>query len=374
MRVVIDGLSLRHGSTAVVVEHLLDAWTQLGTSDELHLVVSPAAELRVPLSVRIHRVDLGRCPYLGRLRAQATVLPRLCRSLRADVLLGAIPTTTMTPLPCPRAIITHDLRHELRPRQFSLRARWFRRVSHGIGFRQADAILTVSERTRDDLLASRPWLAARIVRAAPLGGDHVRTWPAPQGGGVPYAITFGQWGNKNVDLVIDAWALLHARGETCPLLVVGLDDEARDALQRRVHALGLTDLVEVQPWLVGASFRERFASAALVIFPSDFEGFGLPAVEAMSLGIPVVVTPDPALLEVTGGRAAVMRAWDANALADAVLEARRSTPAQLGAAREHAAAFTWTRTATRARAALVEAIEREPLAPSTDLPMRPRNQ
>jgi glycosyltransferase involved in cell wall biosynthesis len=103
-------------------------------------------------------------------------------------------------------------------------------------------------------------------------------------------------------------------------------------------------------------FRGRFASAAMVVFPSDFEGFGLPAVEAMRLGIPVVVTPDPALLEVTGGHAAVMSGWGPPELADAVRRAQDTTADELAQAREHAAAFTWSRMATRTRAALMEAI------------------
>ncbi|MCW3014745.1 MAG: hypothetical protein JWO02_1837 [Solirubrobacterales bacterium] len=355
MRIVIDGLPIRGMSVAVVVEHLLHGWMQLDTDDELHLVLGPDAELVVPPGVTVHRVDIGRRHYLGRLRAQATVVPRLCRDLSADVMLGVLPSTTINPLRCPRAVIAWDLRHELRPAQFGARARLLRRVSYNIGFRQADAIVTISERTRDDLLASRPWLAKRIVRAAQLGGDHVDTWPAPR----PeprYAITFGQWGNKNVDLVIDAWAALHARGEALPLTVVGLGEQPRRELQLRLEALGLDELVRPLPWLSDTEFRERFTSAAIVVFPSDFEGFGLPAVEAMRLGIPVVVTPEPALLEVTGGRAVVMRGWDADALVDAVLAASRLSPERLAAAQEHASGFTWARTAEHTRSALAEAI------------------
>ena len=116
--------------------------------------------------------------------------------------------------------------------------------------------------------------------------------------------------------------------------------------------LGLTDLVTVLPWLDPPSFRQQFASASLVVFPSDYEGFGLPAVEAMRLGIPVVVTPDPALLEVTGGQATVMDGWDAGSLARAVPQARRLPAEALARARAHAAGFTWRRTAATVRETL----------------------
>ncbi len=96
-----------------------------------------------------------------------------------------------------------------------------------------------------------------------------------------------------------------------PLVVVGLPADARAATEASVLERGLGDVVTVRPWLSTEEFQRTFTSASLVVFPSDFEGFGLPALEAMRLGIPVVVTPDTALLEVTGDMATVMDGWDA---------------------------------------------------------------
>ncbi|MCW3040604.1 MAG: hypothetical protein JWM31_2509 [Solirubrobacterales bacterium] len=362
MRIVIDGLPLRGvNSTSIVIEHLLGAWVDRDPADELHLLTGPECTFPIPPGVTLHRVDLGSRHYLGRLRAQATVLPRTCRELDAEVMLGVLPTTAIGPLPCPRAIIAWDLRHELRPAQFARKTRVLRRISFDIGFRQADAIVTISERTRDDLLASRPWLRKRIVRAAQLGGDHADRWPAGDPSASPYAITFGQWGNKNVSLVVDAWATLRTRAEVLPLVIVGLSRESKAVLEEKVRKLGLGELVTALPWLSDEEFQARFSSASLVVFPSDFEGFGLPAVEAMRLGIPVVVTADPALLEVTGGHAAVMRGWEPDDLANAVSEAQALGPEALDAARKHAARFTWARTAALTRSALAEAIAADQL-------------
>jgi hypothetical protein len=77
----------------------------------------------------------------------------------------------------------------------------------------------------------------------------------------------------------------------------------------------------------------------------------------MRLGIPVVVTPDPALLEVTGGLATVMDGWDAAALARAVPVARQQGTADLERGVHHASAFTWRRTASEVRAVLAGCID-----------------
>ncbi|MGP0030228.1 MAG: glycosyltransferase family 4 protein [Acidimicrobiales bacterium] len=355
LRVVVDGVPVRGTSLAVVVENLLKGWDQLDAADDLHVVLGPPAHLQLPPSVTVHRAEAGGRALAGRLWAQNATVPGLCRRLGADVMLGVVPATSVAPLPCPRAIIALDLRHEQRPEQFSARARRLRRASYAVGYRQADAIACISERTRRDLLEAHPELGRRPVRVALLGSDHVLSWPAPVPG-ADYALAFGQWGHKNVDLVVDAWSLLHARGEAIPLVVVGLPAEARAAVQARVERLGLTALISVLPWLNGPDFHQRFASAALVVFPSDYEGFGLPAVEAMRLGIPVVITPDPALLEVSGGHATVMDGWDADALARAVPRARRVAPGDLERAASHAAGLTWRRTAAAVRDSLAACV------------------
>ena len=349
VRVVVNAVPARSTSLGVVTENLLRGWIGLGLEDELHLVVRSGVEFEVPDGVRVH-------PVVGsRLRAMDIGVPALCRRLRADALLGVTPATTMAPLPCPRTVIALDLRHELRPQQFTLRRRLLRRISYGIGYRQADAIVCISQRTHDDLLAAHPFLRSRRVTVAPLGADHVLAWP-PRRPGPDYALAFGQWGNKNVDVALDAWAILRSRSEAMPLVVVGLPAEGQAAVEAGAAARGIGDLVTVRPWLRPLEFQQQFTSSSLVVFPSDFEGFGLPALEAMRLGIPVVVTPDPALLEVTGGLATVMDGWDAASLARAVPQARQTSTQGLEAGVEQAATFTWQRTASNVREALVASI------------------
>lgn len=350
MRVLIDGVPIRgDNSLSIVVQHLLDGWHQLGGGDELHLVVGPGASISAPASVTVHQVARARRPIVGRLLAQMSLVPALCRRLRADVLFGVLPATTMAPLPCPRAVMVYDLRYRVRPEQFDRKSLILRRVSNGMGFLQADGAVCLSDRTKADLLRFHPRLAHRPVRTAHLGADHVDSW-GPRRAGAPYAIAFGHFVNKNVGLVLDAWAQLRDRaGGVMPLKLLGLPDRSRPAVEAKVRELGLSEVVTVLPWLPSEAFQEVFSSAALVVFPSDFEGFGLPAVEAMRLGIPVVVSDEPALLEVTDGHAVVMGGRDASSLASAVEQAVGQDAAALAEAAAHAERFTWVRCASDVR-------------------------
>jgi glycosyltransferase involved in cell wall biosynthesis len=349
VRVLVNALPVRSTSLGVVTENLLQGWDE---TDDLHLVLRPGVELELPERVTVHPVGGHR------LFAMEWAVPELCRRIGADVMLGTAPATTIGPLPCPRVIISHDVRHEMRPHQFNYRSRLLRGVSYGLGYRRADAIVTVSHRTRADLLRVHPWLRRHTITVAQNGADHVLRWPRPDASGGLYALAFGQWGNKNVGLVLEAWARLQREGgEPPPLVIVGLPERERVTVQADVAAQGLTPLVTLKPWLDPDQFQRQFTGASVVVFPSDYEGFGLPALEAMRLGIPVVVTPDPALLEVTGGLATVMDGWDAAALARAVPVARRQSAEDLARGVNHASGFTWRRTAADVRATLAWCID-----------------
>ena len=193
--------------------------------------------------------------------------------------------------------------------------------------------------------------------AAQLGADQ-DAWPAVTHGATdadaPYALAFGHFANKNADAVLEGWARFCRTDDRWRLRLVGMGSEDRAAATERVAALGIADRVELMPWLDDDEFQAYFAGAGLVIFPSDFEGFGLPAIEAMRLGIPGVVSDDPALAEVTGGHAAVARSTSPADLAAAITEALAFTPGQLDAGRRFTDGFSWRRTASVVRASLLE--------------------
>jgi glycosyltransferase involved in cell wall biosynthesis len=299
MRLAVDAIGVRPGSAAIVIENVLAGWRAIAPDDEIVVLADGPPQFSVPDGVAVWKLTGQPSTGLGRIWAQSVGVRAACRRFRADALLSAVTASGFLGAPCSHGAILYDLRHEVRPSQFSRRRRFGRRLLYGWSFRRADALFCISGRTRGDLLARRPHLREK-AHVALLGADHAAGRRAEADERAPYVLAFGHFENKNLNEVLAAWAAYGAEHDGIDLRVCGLPAAARAAAERRVTELGIADRVELLPWLADDAFESVFAGAAAVLFPSDFEGFGLPALEALLLGIPVVISSDPALLEVTG--------------------------------------------------------------------------
>jgi glycosyltransferase involved in cell wall biosynthesis len=350
MRLVADTTAIRPGSAAIIVGNLLIGWAQAAPEDEVIVLVAGRPQLPLPRTARIE--DIGSRPsLLARLWRQSVGVRQAARRLDADAFLGGVTAGALLGVKCPYAAMLYDLRHELRPAQFSASRRISRRILYGWTFKLADVLVCISERTRRDLLRPRRRLASKAL-AAPLGSDHAEGWKAGGDAG-SYVLAFGHFPNKNVEGVLRAWQLYCRTHQELKLRICGLGKSGRADAEQLVSQLGIGERVELLPWLSDEQFESVFAGAAAILFPSDFEGFGLPAIEALRLGLPLVVSPDEALLEVTGGHAVVTPDETPEGLARAIGQALELTPEQLEAGRTHARTFTWARMARQTRDALI---------------------
>jgi glycosyltransferase involved in cell wall biosynthesis len=352
VRVVFDAFSVRSGSSAVILEGLLRGWRELAPEDRLTVVASEPPRFALADGVELEIVDAPLKGTAGNLWNRSAGTRRITRRLKADALVSGVTASAFFGAPCPRGVILTDLRHEVKPEQFSAKRRLVRRVSYAWSFRSADRVFCISDRTRQDLIRQYSWAADTAVTAR-LGADHVDAWPVVERDGAPYALAFGHFANKNVDAVLDAWAEFCRTDEGWSLRLIGMGRADREAATARVAELGIADRVQLMPWLDDDAFRACFAGAGLVVFPSEFEGFGLPPVEAMRLGIPVVVSTDPALLEMSAGHAEVAADLAPAALASSIARAVARTPAELEAARRHTDSLTWAGMAETVRSALM---------------------
>jgi len=355
VKIVVDAMCAEFGGIRTYVEHLLGRWHEVHPEDELHVLVPEGMSLPTAGHVR-HELRVRRPREVGRPWAQTATMRRLARRIGADAVIATAPTTTVIRPGVPMAVVILDLRHELRPEQFSSRTKILRRISYGRTYRLAAHFLSISQRSLDDLHELHPHLRDLPATVTYLGADHVKDWPPADSVGP--AVTFAHHTNKNPDLVLDGWrSLVDRGGDVPPLLMLGVGSH-RETLAEAIARRGLGDHVRLAPFLPDDEFQRVMAAAQMVVFPSDFEGFGLPVVEAMQLGTPVVIGPERATTEIAGGHAYVMTDWTAEALADAVEAAGRQTPEQREAARRHGDEFTWDRTVAQTRAALAEMVSR----------------
>ncbi len=164
---------------------------------------------------------------------------------------------------------------------------------------------------------------------------------------------------KNIPLLVDAFARIRA---ACPfpvrLKVIGPKDPRYPEAERRAAELGVADDIVFTGFVTDAELAEAYRTADLLTHPSRYEGFGLPLVEAMAAGTPVLCTAGGSQPEVVGDAAAVVPADDSAAFADAAVAilcspARQEELRRLGRAR--AGRFSWDETA-HATLALYRAI------------------
>lgn len=303
------------------------------------LAVTRHPEL-VPSSVRALTLDVG-----SQERRMSWSLPRLLRRVGAAL----VHTQYAIPLrcPCPAVVTIHDLSFEDATSGMSRRDRIvFRRVVPRAA-RRARRILTVSQRTRDDLVALYGIPAERIL-VTPNGVDPVFGPSGPSArpvGEKPFALCVGAIQPRKNQLA----ALAAASQAGLALVVVGPVKDAAAATSLEQGGAVLEGYVPAE------RLAELYRGATCLVQPSRFEGFGLPVVEAMACGTPVVAVREPALVEVAGEAAVIV---DQGALAEGIRRATVEREPLVAAGLRRAAAFSWETTAELTVRAYLEALGR----------------
>jgi glycosyltransferase involved in cell wall biosynthesis len=232
--------------------------------------------------------------------------------------------------PCPAVVTVHDLSFERDPAVMSRRDRFVFRKVVPRAVRRARCVFVVSERTRRDLVELYGTPEEKIV-VTPNGVDPAFT---PDGAPDGYLLFVGAiQRRKNPLAAADAAAALGL-----PLVVAGPAKEPELAHELSRRGADLRGYVEK------SELARLYRRAACVVLPSRYEGFGLPVLEAMACGTPVVAADEPALREV-GGDAALYASGDgfADAVRRALADRERWSRAGLARAR----LFSWDETARR---------------------------
>jgi glycosyltransferase involved in cell wall biosynthesis len=298
---------------------------------------------------------------------QQLALPR--RLARGDVDLFWSPLQTL-PLrtTVPSVVTVHDLTTLLFPETHRLKVRLTQIPFLGRSLAAARRIVVDSEATAVDVRHFFPEARDRLrviwagvdPRFEPASAEHVaatrRDLGCPEGY-VLYAGTLEP--RKNVGLLADAWLALHEeRADFPPLLLAGgYGWKSRD-LHARLEGLAARG-VRVLGRLADDAHLRVMQAARCFVYPSLYEGFGLPAAEALACGVPTIVANTSSLPEVVGDAALLVDPHDPVALADAIerVIADPALAADLAArGPRQAARFSWERSAEQLEAVLLEAL------------------
>jgi len=292
---------------------------------------------------------------MARILWEQSLLPVNIAARRLDVFhapIGAVPVLSVSPT----VVTVHDLAFLKYPDQLpSSRRSWLIGATR-ISARRASKIITVSQATADDL---RTWLnipedrieaiplatSGKVRRVEGVSLDMFRLkWEIDR----PYVVAVGTLEpRKNLPTLLRAFAKIKDDIEH-QLVLVGPEGWLTGELKSTLDELNLGDRIRLTGFVSDEELGGWYSGADLLAFPSYYEGFGLPAIEAMNCGTPVLSSDNSVFPEVVGDAGVMIRAEDVDLWAETMRdilrdESRRSELRQRGF--ERAAMYSWDRTA-----------------------------
>jgi glycosyltransferase involved in cell wall biosynthesis len=300
MRVVIDllGSTEKSGGMRLHATQIVRRWSADFPSDELH-VVGPAwadrelATSNVTVHEQANESVIFRCP--GQLIRTAAV----ARRVGADAVVSLSPIVTPLAGARPRACFQHDWRHLKNPAEFGAAQRLYRRLWQ-TSARWSDLNFCISEKAREE---TRTFVPSARVKVVPNGYDHAAEWrlTPPIARNSKQVVTFGHHNNKRPELVIRAFGhLAPALPEEARLVVLGARGAYADDLRSLADDCGVGDRIALPGFVSDQRYQELVAGSGVVALLSSDEGFGLPIAEAMTLGIPALITSDSGMETIFG--------------------------------------------------------------------------
>jgi glycosyltransferase involved in cell wall biosynthesis len=316
-------------------------------------IAAPGARVRpLPRALRPERGALG---HVLRLVWTQTALRVELRRARPDLLLNLMAEGVLG-AGIPQVTVIHDVLPLRYPTEYPRQRYYFRYYVPAV-LRQSQAVVASSESTRQDLVRFYGLPLDRVV-VVPCGYDPARFWPArPEDRATvePYALYVGNiMPHKNLLRLLEAFARLPRERSRLVIRGWGRSQHVR-AVRERVAALGLDSRLDWRPYATVEELPALYRRARMLVLPSLAEGFGLPALEALACGTPVVTSNTSSLPEVVGDAALLVDPHDVDALAAAMRRlfedddlAEELRARGLG----RAAPFSWARTGRTVQAVL----------------------
>ncbi|MCM3880592.1 MAG: glycosyltransferase family 4 protein [Vicinamibacterales bacterium] len=304
---------------------------------------SIAEQITLPLAVRRERLDLFHAPHY--------VLPALISS---------------------RSVVTiHDCIHLMFPEYLSRLGHAYAHASLWTAAHKSDRIFTVSEQSKRDILKFFKVPPEKIVVTPNAIDDRFSVAPSDEHLeqireryqlSHAYLLYVGNIKpHKNLERLIEAFHLVRSQGRPeLELLIIGDEMSRMQSLRRTVHRLQLHRYVRVLGFVPDTTLAVLYRLASVFVFPSLYEGFGLPPLEAMASGTPVVTSNVSSLPEVVGDAAVLVDPYSPEAIAEGILAVLRSSHLR-DDLRERGLnrvkAYSWRRSAERVREVYCEVVQ-----------------
>lgn len=362
MRIALDVSAAVHHRAGIgrYAQELAAALMALDTDHELVAFFNQpdAARVDAPLD----QLPAIPCPWASKPWRVRVLLAHLLRRPQDGLLPGvALFHGTDNLLPwlkrIRRVFTVHDLAFRFYPETHTPLNRWFLRLMLPRFLRHADAVIAVSESTRRDVVREYAIAESKVtvVRegVAPLFRpvspaeqvDVRRRYQLPD----RFILFVGTIEpRKNIVTLLQAYRALLDRDLGLRLVVVGAQGWLGTPLQTKLRALGLEDEVTFAGFVADEDLPAVYSAADLFVFPSLYEGFGLPVLEAMACGVPVITSNTSALPEVAGAAGLAVAPRDVAGLAEAMRHVLAAEPLRQelrARGLAQAARFSWERAA-----------------------------
>ena len=284
----------------------------------------------------------------GTLWEQGT-LPGLVRRAAANVLFAPGYTGPLRP-PVPMVVAIHDVSFAAHPEWFSWNEGLRRRVLSRWSARRAARVLTISEFSKQEIVRHLGIDASRIAVTYP--GVTAMTNAARASDSKPVVLYVGSvFNRRHVPELIDGFARVSRRHPAARLEIVGDNRTTpRLDLEGTARRSGAGDRIRLRSYVSDHELRDLYRDARAFVFLSEYEGFGLTPLEALSAAIPIVVLDTPVAREIYGPAAIYVARSDPDRVADA-LERALFDPVErsrlLTASRDVLARYSWEECARR---------------------------
>jgi glycosyltransferase involved in cell wall biosynthesis len=333
------------GGSETYVRELLRALGRVGEHDYEVLLppAAPAASEGLPAQIateyRLAQTPLQRLVAMG----TAAARPGPLRARLADAAVVHYPLTIrIPPVEKPSVVTLHDVQHLDLPQMFPRAERRFRSVAWDRSARGAQRVIVISEFVRERAV-DKLGLDPERVRVIPLGLDHEVLRPGTVEREPFVLYPARRWPHKNHERLFEAFALLRRERSELKLVLTGGGDFSN-----------VPEGVEARGHVARAELVSLLQRASALVFPSLYEGFGLPPLEAMACGCPVASSNAAALPETVGDAARLFDPHDPEAIADAVREVLADPQPWVERGLARAAQFSWDETARATDAVYAE--------------------